>query len=112
MQWVLDTTVLIDLLRGKAAVERVRGLLESGDTVATTSINVEEIVRGSRPSEEEVARALVDGLDVLAVTERDAWLAGTWRREHAARGTTLAQADCQIAAVARNTGSRLASANP
>jgi predicted nucleic acid-binding protein len=90
VQWVLDTTVLIDLPRGKAAVERVRGLLESGDTVATTSINVEEIVRGLPPSEEEVARALFDGLDVLAVTERDAWLAGTWRREHAARGTTLA----------------------
>lgn len=112
MQWILDSTVLIDYLRGRNAVARVGELLDLGDTVATTAINVEEIVRGLREPELDAARALFAGLEVLPVTASDAWLAGTWRREQAARGVTLAQADCLIAAVTRNSRARLATGNP
>ena len=77
---VLDSTVLIDFLRGRPAVARVAGLRASDDIPATTAINVEEIVRGLRPAEIEAARRLFDGLVVLSIDAGSAWQAGDWRR--------------------------------
>jgi predicted nucleic acid-binding protein len=85
---VLDSTVLIDFLRGRPAVGRVIGLRTSGDVPATTAINVEEIVRGLRTDETEAARRLFSGLIILPIDSRAAWQAGMWRRKFAARGMT------------------------
>lgn len=112
MLQVLDTTVLIDHLRGRPAAERVMALVRAGVTPATTAINVEEIVRGLRPSETSAARLLFGGLVVLPVTAEAAWLAGDWRRDHAARGITLGQADCLIAATSLLADAPLATGNP
>jgi len=111
--FLLDTTVLIDLLRGRErAAASVRGLRETGDTVHACAINVEETVRGLRPAEQEAARRLFAGLHIVPLGEREGWRAGEWRREHAERGRTLAQADCLIAAAAVGAGARLATGNP
>lgn len=109
---LLDTTVLIDFLRGRPAVERVSRLRLSGEIPATTAINVEEIVRGLRTEETDAARRLFDGLVVLPINAESAWLAGDWRREHAARGITLYQADCLIAATALTNAGTLVTGNP
>jgi predicted nucleic acid-binding protein len=95
---VLDTTVLIDALRGRPAAARLRDLATRHEVLLTTVVNVEEIVRGLRPSEEAVADALFTAIRVLPVREPDARRAGAWRREHAARGIPLHQADCLIGA--------------
>ena len=79
---------------------------------ATTAINIEEIVRGLRPSEHRALDALVSGLVVLPVDEPVARAAGTWRREFASQGITLWQADCLIAAAAAGHGARLCTGNP
>lgn len=112
MRYLLDSTVLIDYLRGRPAVQHVRSLHETGDAVATTPINVEEIIRGLRPGEATAAGALFDGLSVVPVDDAAGWRAGTWRREFAARGVTLWPADCLIAAVAFRTRATLVTANP
>lgn len=109
---VLDSTVLIDFLRGRPAVARVRALRERGMTAATTAINVEEIVRGLRPHETEAVQHFFGGLEVLPVRAGAAWTAGSWRREAAATGVTLWQADCLIAAVAHESHAVLATGNP
>jgi predicted nucleic acid-binding protein len=110
---LLDTTVLIDLLRGRAgAVARVRALRDAADTPYTCAINVEETVRGLRHPEHEAAMKLFGGLRIAPLAEREGWLAGEWRREFAARGQTLAQADCLIAAAAAGVGARLGTGNP
>lgn len=109
---VLDTTILIDVLRGRPAAQRVLGLRARGDEPATTAINVEEIVRGVRPSEMPALTRFLDGLRLLPVGRREAELAGAWRREHAAAGTTLWQADCLIAACALAGRARFATGNP
>lgn len=109
---VLDSTVLIDYLRGRPAVDRVQGLRSRGDVAATTSINVEEIVRGLRETESESALRLFRGLIVLPIDEPAAWQAGTWRRQFAARGITLFPADCLIGAVAQQHRAVLCSGNP
>jgi predicted nucleic acid-binding protein len=109
---VLDSTVLIDFLRGRPAVTRVATLRLQGDVAATTAINIEEIVRGLRPREQRAVDALVAGLVVLPIDEAAARTAGGWRREFAAKGKTLWQADCLIAAAAERHGARLCTGNP
>ncbi len=109
---VLDTTVLIDVLRGRPAAQRLLKLRRQGDQPATTPINIEEIVRGIRAEETSSVSQLFDGLILLPLGRREAELAGAWQREHAAAGVTLAQADCLIAGCAASAGVRLATGNP
>jgi predicted nucleic acid-binding protein len=109
---LLDTTVLIDVLRGKPAAQRVLSLRSQGDLPCTTSVNVEEVVRGLRASESHGAAQLMRGLLILPLGLPEGWRAGEWRREHAARGVTLSQADCLIAAGAEAASAVLATGNP
>lgn len=110
---LLDTTVLIDLLRGRSgAVARLRALRDAGDAVHTCAINVEETVRGLRSRESDAAERLFAGLRIAALGEREGWQAGEWRRAFAARGRTLSQADCLIAAAAVSAGATLVTGNP
>ncbi len=109
---VLDSTVLIDYLRGRSAADRVDAHLDDGDTVATTGINVEEVVRGLRVREQAAAESLFGGLVVLPIGGAEGWRAGTWRRDFAVRGITLSQPDCLVAAATHSAGGRLATGNP
>jgi predicted nucleic acid-binding protein len=110
---LLDTTVLIDVLRGRPeAQRRLLALRSAGDAPYTCAVNVEETVRGLRPREHEQARALFTALRIVALGVVEGWRAGEWRREYARRGRTLAQADCLIAAAALTVGGRLATGNP
>ena len=112
MLFLLDSTVLIDYLRGRPAVERVTRLLSTHETLSTSAINVEEVVRGVRPTEARILNALVAGLVVIPADEAVARLSGQWRAEHAALGITLHQADCLVAATASIHGARLCTGNP
>ena len=109
---LLDSTVLIDALRGRPAAERVRQLRRRGDEPWVCAISVEEIWRGVLPGEEAVVGQLFRGLRCtpLGVTEGER--AGVWRRSHAERGVTLHQADCLIASAAVSIGAVLATGNP
>lgn len=109
---LLDSTVLIDYLRGRPVVARVQSLWEKGDVPCTSAINVEEVVCGLREGEEDAAGELFTGLDVLPIGRREGWRAGRWRREFATQGVTLWQADCLIAAAALEAGAMLATGNP
>jgi predicted nucleic acid-binding protein len=112
LRLLLDTTVLIDVLRGRPAAERVRALRDTGQAPWICAINAEEVLRGASIAEETVVMRFLGGMRVarldLAAGER----AGRWRREHAGRGITLSQADCLIAAAAIGVGARLATGNP
>ena len=56
-------------------------------------------------------RRLFQGLRVAPLGAAEGMRAGGWRRAFAARGTTLHQADCLIAAAAVGIGANLATAN-
>jgi len=111
---LVDTTVLIDILRGRPrTVERLWRLRARGDRPVACAINVEEIERGLRGEREtEVARRLFDGVEIVDLDRRAGVRAGAWRRAFAARGVTLSQADCLIAAAAFAVGGRLVTGNP
>lgn len=110
---LLDTTVLIDLLRGRPdARRRLLSLRGTGDAPYVCAVNVEETVRGLRARELDAAGALFGGLRIVPLGVAEGWQAGQWRRQFAARGRTLAQADCLVAAAALSLGGRLATGNP
>ena len=108
---LLDSTVLIDALRGRPTAEQVAGLRRIGTEPWVCAISVEEIWRGVLPGEEQVVRRLFNGLRLAPLGTSEGVRAGTWRREFADRGVTLHQADCLIAAAARGIGASLATAN-
>ena len=77
------------------------------------SINVEEVERGLHGEREAGAAArLFDGVMLVSLARDEGHEAGRWRRSFAAKGVTLSQADCLIAAAALKIGGRLATGNP
>lgn len=110
---MLDTTVLIDVLRGRPhASQRLLALRELGDEPFVCAINVEEIARGMRAGEERATATLFEGLRTAPLGRDEGYRAGSWRRKFARRGRSLSQADCLIAAAAHRIGARLATGNP
>jgi predicted nucleic acid-binding protein len=108
---LLDTSVLIDVLRGRPAAERLRALRRSGDDPFLCAINVEELARGLRPVEAPALAHLLAGLRMAPLGRREGELAGNWRRTYASKGITLSQSDCLVAAAAASIGGRLATGN-
>ncbi len=112
MRLLLDTTVLIDVLRGRPAAQRVRALRDTGQAPWICAINVEEVLRGARSAEDAVLTRFLSGMRLARLDLAEGERAGRWRKEYAERGVTLSQADCLIAAAAIGVGARLATGNP
>lgn len=112
MSLLLDTTVLIDALRGYPAAGRLRELHSSGEVPWICAINVEEVMRGALAEEETTVSRFLSGFRLAPLGRAEGERAGRWRREHARAGITLSQADCLIAAAAVGVGAGLASGNP
>lgn len=112
MSLLLDSTVLIDFLRGRPVTDKVDRLAASGETLAVSPLNIEEVVRGLKPGESDNARRLFAGLVIIPLRKEEAWQAGLWRGHYAAKGVTLSQSDCLVGATAYLAGARLATGNP
>jgi predicted nucleic acid-binding protein len=104
--------VLIEVLREREAAQRLRELRATEPPPLICAVNVEELWRGARPREGDLIRRLIGALRTVPLTAREGELAGSWRRDFAARGVTLSQSDCLIAAAAFSAGARLATGNP
>jgi predicted nucleic acid-binding protein len=105
---VLDTTVLIDVLRGhRPALDYLRSLRE---IPACSEISRVEVLRGIRHAERDAAEQLFRHLRWIPLDEQVARRAGglgrTWRRSH-----LLASTDLVIAATAQEVGADLATSN-
>ncbi|HKZ75745.1 MAG TPA: PIN domain-containing protein [Actinomycetota bacterium] len=110
---LLDTSVLIDHLRGRIVTrDRLRSIRARGDDAFVCAVSVEEVTRGIRPTEDDAFVELLDGLLVAPLGIPEGRLAGFWRRSFARRGRTLSQADALVAAAAAGIGARLATGNP
>jgi len=98
---LLDTTVLVDVLRNRNnRREFLKDLVLAHHTPVTTVLNVAELFAGMRPGEEAVTEALLKGLVCMGVSERAARLGGRLKYTWAKRGKTLGLTDTLIAAVA------------
>jgi predicted nucleic acid-binding protein len=101
MKILLDTSVLIDVLRFRnQRRELLAELVRGGHTLSTTTLNVAELYAGMRPAEEAATEALLSGLDVYELNGVSARLAGKLKAAWARKGRTLALSDTIVAAIA------------
>jgi len=109
---ILDSTVLIDVLRGRPAGERLRDMLARKEVPFACAVTVDEVMRGVREDDAGRATATLLNLRVAPLGINEGALAGLWRRDFARRGITLHQADCLIAAAAVGVHATIATGNP
>jgi predicted nucleic acid-binding protein len=110
---LLDSTVIVDHLRGReGARRRLSRLRRQGDEAYVCAVTIEEVTRGIRAREDEGFLRLLGGLLIAPLGIPEGRLAGYWRRTFAGRGKTLSQSDCLIAAATAGIGGRLATGNP
>lgn len=109
MSAVLDTTVLIDILRGHPdAVEFVLGLEEVAFCSEVTRV---EVLRGLRSEERRAAERLFQQLRWVSVDEAIARAAGEFGRRLRRSHNGIGVADLVIAATADQLGLPLATTN-
>lgn len=112
MTVVLDTSVLIDHLRGDRRAERlIAGLAAGTETLSASVLTKVELLAGMRPSERARTRRLIDAIEWLDVDddlgERAGALAARFLRSHP--GVELV--DYVIAATAERLGADLVTRN-
>ncbi|HKI13396.1 MAG TPA: type II toxin-antitoxin system VapC family toxin [Candidatus Acidoferrum sp.] len=101
MTVLLDTSVIIDALRGK--MDRRNLLLklsENGCILACCAINVAEVYAGARPDEEQDTLKFFQGLECIEIDWEVAQRAGALKYEWARKGKTIDLPDVIIAAAA------------
>jgi predicted nucleic acid-binding protein len=106
---VLDSSVVIDLLRGNIADPSV--LDPAREPVMISTITVHEVLCGLRDGEEKMTDAVLESFTVVPFGAFEAELSARWRREFRAEGVTLKIADVGIAATAALRGVPLVTGN-
>ena len=101
MTYLLDTSVLIDVLNDRNGRPQLLGEISRQDILlACCAVNVTEIHMGMRPGEEAKTERLLRSLEFYPVTWEIAQLAGDLFRQWRQKGQTLSYTDVTIAAVA------------
>lgn len=100
-RYVLDTTFVIDFLRGdRAAVERFDRIFADGDEPVVNEIVACEAWTGAPTSGDPALEALMRAVEFVQPGPVSAKNAGAWRQEARGRGYVLSIADSLIAAAA------------
>ena len=109
---LLDTTVLIDILRNRGNRRYfLADLVEQGHTITTSAINVGEIYAGMRPHEATETDRLLRSIESYPTTVAIARQAGMLKFAYSQRGKTLTLADMIVAATALTHGASLMTDN-
>jgi predicted nucleic acid-binding protein len=101
VSYFLDTTFLIDYLRGDpGAVSRFQELFETDDRLLVNDVVVCELATGARTDPNPALLALLEPLEFVQAGSEAALTAGRWRATAHRKGWTLSLADALIAAAA------------
>lgn len=109
-RWLLETTILIDLLRGdKSARTWIDSIPETARAISV--ITAAELVAGCRNrTEQRVVEHELDLYEIVWITEETSQMAlEFYKRFHLSHGVGFL--DCAIAATATGNGLRLATLN-
>jgi predicted nucleic acid-binding protein len=109
MSLVVDTSVVIDLLRGRE--EGLHLIDPVWEPLMISSVTAHEVYAGARPGEEEMAETMLCSFVSLSFGTREARLTSGWWKAYRARGVTLDFRDLAIAAAAVSRGVPLATSN-
>lgn len=107
--YVVDTSVLVDVLRGSRPAAAWLGTLD--EVPACSEVSRTEILRGVRSAERTATERLLQALRWIPVDEAVSRRAGELGRKHRRSHTGLATADLLIAATAQLLGADLATGN-
>jgi hypothetical protein len=108
---LLDTDILIDFLRGRAAAwSLMANLRAGGEAPLISAISVAEVFAGARRGEEEAAERLLSVLDKVPVSETIARHAGEFLRAYQ-QSHGLELGDALVAATALVAGATLITRN-
>jgi len=104
---ILDTDILIEIFdkKSKTGDQALKRILESGEDISITAINLHEILYGLQKYAKPVEEVL--RLPVLNFTKRDANLSAKIELEAENRGTPIRRTDAMIAAITLNHGASL-----
>jgi predicted nucleic acid-binding protein len=112
MKLLLDTSILIDVLRRRnQRRELLANLVRAGHELSTTVLNVAELYSGMRPSEERETQAFLAALVLHTLDAKSAHLAGRLKSEWSRKGRTVSLPDAVIAALTLERGCTLMTDN-
>jgi tRNA(fMet)-specific endonuclease VapC len=102
---IIDTDILIDLLRGKTEAHALIAEMENkGYFLSTTAVNEFELYIGLHKSKQKkgwlATKNLLAKLSIFPLTRRSAQKAGQIYADLEAKGQTIGTADALIAAIA------------
>ncbi|PRR71898.1 type II toxin-antitoxin system VapC family toxin [Neomoorella humiferrea] len=109
--FLLDTTALIDFLRGDKHTIALLEVLKDKAPLAACPITVAEVFSGAREKELLVVERFLSSLKFYPIDYESSRLAGRWRYTYARKGITLSLPDTLIAAVALRNNLALVTAN-
>jgi predicted nucleic acid-binding protein len=109
---LLDTTVLIDVLRAQHNRRLLLGeLVAGGHLLATAAINIAEVYAGMQSGEQARTEAFLVSLECYPMTGTIARRAGALKNASACKGRTLSLAEMIVAATALEHGLTLMTDN-
>lgn len=111
MPALVDTSVLIDYLRGHPGAARLLEAERAGDVLHASEITRLEVLAGMRPAEQEQTRSLLSTLVWHPVDADVAEQAGVLGRRWLPGNHGIDGADLAIAATAVRIGARLLTGN-
>ena len=110
--FLLDSTVLIDYLRGHSeVVAKLDVLLEEGQKLGICAINVAEVFAGMRDREREATGKWLSSLDWFDISYEVAQEAGEWRGRLRRSGKNADLTDVIIGCAARKNDAVLLTDN-
>ena len=108
MTIVIDTSVLVDHLRGDERARSVlRGAAQGGQRLCASVVTKVEIFAGMRPNEEQFTRHLLGSLDLIEVDDALAEGAGMLANRYLRSHPGVDRADYIIAATTQQLGADL-----
>lgn len=109
---ILDTDVLLEIFdrTSEQGDEILQRLLVTGEDIATTVINLHEILCSMRKFAAPVKETLL--LPVLDYRKKDAALSSKLEQEGERTGTSVRRTDAMMAAIAMNNGAALYTLDP
>lgn len=111
MSVLVDTSVLIDVLRGESAAAAVLREARATETLHASEVTRLEVLAGMRTPEESATRTLLDALMWHTVDESVAEVAGELGRKWLPGNRGIDSADLMIAATAVVLDARLLTRN-
>jgi predicted nucleic acid-binding protein len=109
---VIDTSVAVDLLRGrKEAVELVDRMFSAGEPLLASEVTRFEVLAGVRPKEVAGTERLLERMEWIPVDERVARSAAAMARAYRASHSGIDDEDYFVAATAMDANAALLTTN-